>query len=60
MNIRLRTAIDAAKAVSMPKENISRAVKRGTGELDGGNLEEVNYEGYGPERRGGVGADSHR
>lgn len=51
MNIRLRAAIDAAKAVSMPKENISRAVKRGTGELDGGNLEEVLYEGYGP---GGV------
>jgi len=51
MNIRLRTAIDAAKAVSMPKDNISRAIKRGTGELDGGNLDEVLYEGYGP---GGV------
>jgi len=48
MNIRLRAAIDAAKAVSMPKENIARAVKRGTGELDGGNLDEVLYEGYGP------------
>ena len=47
MNIRLRAAIDAAKAVSMPKENIARAIKRGTGELDGGNLEEVLYEGYG-------------
>ena len=50
-NIRLRAAIDAAKAVSMPKDNITRAVKRGTGELDGGNLEELAYEGYGP---GGV------
>ena len=47
MNLRLRYAIDDAKAVSMPKENIQRAIKRGTGELDGGNLEEVAYEGYG-------------
>jgi YebC/PmpR family DNA-binding regulatory protein len=46
-NLRLRYAIDDAKAVSMPKENIQRAIKRGTGELDGGNLEEVLYEGYG-------------
>jgi YebC/PmpR family DNA-binding regulatory protein len=51
MNLRLRYAIDAARAVSMPKDNITRAVKRGTGELDGGNLDEVLYEGYGP---GGV------
>ena len=50
-NLRLRYAIDAAKAVSMPKENISRAIKKGTGEIEGGNLEEVLYEGYGP---GGV------
>lgn len=50
-NLRLRYAIDAAKAVSMPKDNISRAIKKGTGELEGGNLEEVLYEGYGP---GGV------
>jgi YebC/PmpR family DNA-binding regulatory protein len=48
MNLRLRYAIDAAKAVSMPKENIGRAVKKGTGELEGGNLDEVLYEGYGP------------
>jgi YebC/PmpR family DNA-binding regulatory protein len=48
MNIRLRAAIDAAKAVSMPKENIARAVKRGGGELDGTIFEEVIYEGYGP------------
>ncbi len=46
-NLRLRYAIDDAKAVSMPKENIQRAIKRGTGELDGGNLEELVYEGYG-------------
>ena len=47
-NLRLRYAIDDAKAVSVPKENITRAIKKGTGELDGGNLEEVIYEGYGP------------
>ena len=46
-NLRLRYAIDDAKAVSMPKDNIQRAIKKGTGELDGGNLEEVTYEGYG-------------
>ena len=47
MNLRLRYAIDDAKAMGMPKDNIQRAIKRGTGELDGGNLEEVLYEGYG-------------
>jgi YebC/PmpR family DNA-binding regulatory protein len=47
-NPRLRTAIDAAKAVNMPGENIDRAIKKGTGELEGGNIEEVTYEGYGP------------
>ena len=46
-NLRLRYAIDDAKAVSMPKDNIQRAIKRGTGELEGGNLDEVVYEGYG-------------
>lgn len=51
MNFRLRAAIDAAKAAGMPKENITRAVKRGTGELAGEIIEEVTYEGYGP---GGV------
>ncbi|MEM1070772.1 MAG: YebC/PmpR family DNA-binding transcriptional regulator [Planctomycetota bacterium] len=50
-NMKLRKAIDDAKAVSMPKDNIARAIKRGTGELDGGDLEEITYEGYGP---GGV------
>lgn len=50
-NPRLRTAIAAAKAANMPKENIDRAIKRGTGELPGVTYEEVTYEGYGP---GGV------
>jgi YebC/PmpR family DNA-binding regulatory protein len=45
-NLRLRYAIDAAKAVSMPKDNIQRAIRTGTGELKGGNLEESIYEGY--------------
>ena len=50
-NLRLRYAINDAKAVSMPKDNIERAIKKGTGELEGGQFEEVIYEGYGP---GGV------
>ncbi|RLD92003.1 MAG: YebC/PmpR family DNA-binding transcriptional regulator [Aquificota bacterium] len=50
-NPRLRTAIAAAKAANMPKENIERAIKRGTGELPGVTYEEITYEGYGP---GGV------
>ena len=50
-NPRLRTAIDIAKAASMPKENIERAVKKGTGELEGVDYVEVLYEAYGP---GGV------
>ncbi|MBA3343539.1 MAG: YebC/PmpR family DNA-binding transcriptional regulator [Gemmatimonadaceae bacterium] len=50
-NPRLRTAIEAAKAASMPKDNIERAVKKGTGELEGVEYAEVTYEGYGP---GGV------
>jgi YebC/PmpR family DNA-binding regulatory protein len=45
-NLRLRYAIDAAKAVSMPKDNIQRAILAGTGELKGGSLEESLYEGY--------------
>jgi len=47
-NARLRTAIDAAKANSMPKDNIERAIKKGTGELEGETYTEVTYEGYGP------------
>jgi len=50
-NPRLRLAIDKAKAQSMPKDNIERAVKRGAGELDGDDYQEIRYEGYGP---GGV------
>ena len=50
-NPRLRSAILAAKAENMPKENIDRGIKKGTGELEGVNYEEANYEGYGP---GGV------
>jgi YebC/PmpR family DNA-binding regulatory protein len=48
MNVRLRLAIDKAKAANMPKDNIERAVKRGTGELEGGELDEVVYEAYAP------------
>ncbi|MCI0512485.1 YebC/PmpR family DNA-binding transcriptional regulator [candidate division KSB1 bacterium] len=47
-NASLRTAIAAAKAANMPVANIDRAIKRGTGELDGVNYEEITYEGYGP------------
>lgn len=50
-NLRLRYAIDKARSVSMPKDNIERAIKKGTGELEGDNYEEITYEGYGP---GGV------
>ena len=50
-NVRLRTAILDAKAVSLPKDNIERAIKKGTGEIEGGDVEEILYEGYGP---GGV------
>ena len=46
-NPRLRTAIQAAKAENMPKDNIERAIKKGTGELEGTSYEEVNYEAYG-------------
>jgi YebC/PmpR family DNA-binding regulatory protein len=47
-NPRLRTAILAAKAVSMPADNIKKAIMRGTGELEGGQIDEVMFEGYGP------------
>jgi YebC/PmpR family DNA-binding regulatory protein len=47
-NPRLRTAIAAAKAVSMPADNIKRAIMRGTGELEGAQIEEIMFEGYGP------------
>lgn len=47
-NPTLRTAVDKARAANMPKDNIERAIKKGTGELAGGDLEEVMYEAYGP------------
>jgi YebC/PmpR family DNA-binding regulatory protein len=47
-NAGLRLAIDKARAANMPKENIERAIKRGTGELEGGSLDEVTYESYAP------------
>ncbi|MFN0084306.1 MAG: YebC/PmpR family DNA-binding transcriptional regulator [Blastocatellia bacterium] len=50
-NPRLRKAVSDAKAVNMPNDNIDRAIKRGTGELEGFAIEEITYEGYGP---GGV------
>jgi YebC/PmpR family DNA-binding regulatory protein len=50
-NPRLRTAVNAARAANMPKDNVDRAIKRGTGEIAGVSYEEVVYEGYGP---GGV------
>ena len=50
-NPRLRLAVDKAKSQSMPKDNIARAIKRGAGELDGIDYQEIRYEGYGP---GGV------
>jgi len=51
MNPRLRTAIAAARSDNMPKDNIDRAIKRAAGDTDGGNYDEIRYEGYGP---GGV------
>lgn len=50
-NPRLRTAIQAAKGANMPKDNIEKAIKRGTGEIEGASYEEITYEGYG---HGGV------
>ena len=51
MNLKLRYAIDKAREVSMPKDNIERAIKRGTGDIEGLVFEEITYEGFGP---GGV------
>lgn len=50
-NARLRAAVDAAKAVNLPKDKIETAIKKGTGEIAGGTIDEIRYEGYGP---GGV------
>src|SRR6202011_4383324 len=51
MNLKLRYAIDKAREVSMPKDNIERAITRGTGDVEGVTFDEITYEGYGP---GGV------
>jgi len=48
-NPRLRTAVEAARAANMPVENVTRAIKKGTGELEGVSYDDVTYEGYGPE-----------
>ncbi len=48
INARLRSAIAAAKAVNLPKDKIETAIKKGTGEISGGNIDEITYEGYGP------------
>src|ERR1700731_1246584 len=48
MNLKLRYAIDKARQVSMPKDNIERAIKRGTGDVEGLVYEELTYEGFGP------------
>ncbi len=50
-NPRMRTAVDKAKGANMPNDTIDRAIKKGTGELEGSTYDEINYEGYGP---GGV------
>lgn len=47
-NARLRVVVDKAKAANMPSDNVTRAIKKGTGELEGVNYEESTYEGYGP------------
>ena len=51
MNMKLKTALERAKSASVPSDNIDRAIKRGTGEIEGAVYEEVMYEAYGP---GGV------
>jgi YebC/PmpR family DNA-binding regulatory protein len=48
MNLKLRYAIDKARKISMPKDNIERAIKRGVGATDGQTFDEINYEGFGP------------
>jgi YebC/PmpR family DNA-binding regulatory protein len=54
VNVRLRLIVEKAKAANMPKDNIERAIKRGTGELEGGELYEILYEAYGPHGIGFV------
>ncbi|PIR93450.1 YebC/PmpR family DNA-binding transcriptional regulator [Candidatus Falkowbacteria bacterium CG10_big_fil_rev_8_21_14_0_10_43_10] len=52
LNFSLRMAIEKARSFNMPKENVERAVKRGTGELGGATVEELTYEGFGPAKAG--------
>jgi len=52
MNFSLRMAMDKAKSANMPKDNIERSIKRGTGELGGAQIEELIYEGFGPVKTG--------
>lgn len=59
-NPRLRSAVLAAKAENMPKENIDRAIKKGTGELPGVSYEEATFEGYGPGGGRGYGGNPER
>ncbi|MFA4974701.1 MAG: YebC/PmpR family DNA-binding transcriptional regulator, partial [bacterium] len=47
-NPRLRTILDKARAANMPNDNVARAIKKGTGELEGSTYEEITFEGYGP------------
>src|SRR5258708_40152915 len=54
MNPRLRLAMDKATASNMPKDNIERAIKRGTGGLDGADYEQIRYEGYGVNGAAGI------
>ena len=49
MNAKLKLAVGKAKAANMPKDNIERAIKKGTGELEGGQMDELTYEAYGPD-----------
>ncbi len=49
-NFGLRMAVDKAKSANMPKDNIEKAIKRGTGELEGGEIQELTYEGFGPAK----------
>src|SRR5258708_32619296 len=56
MNPRLRTAIAAAKGVSMPADNIKRAIMRGKGEVEGGQIDEITFQGYWPGGAAALGA----
>ena len=59
-NPRLRTAVAAAREANMPRDNMEKAIKKGTGELPGVTYEEMSYEGYGAWRSGGICGSSNR